>query len=417
MGFLPKSIGCFLAFCCLQASADDTITNRFSGFATLGLVSNDNSDLIFRRDVLQKDGSHNGNLDWRTDSALGLQWQTQWSYQFETTAQLVIKDRLANNFEKSLEWAFARYRPFDSVDLRVGRMGSDIFMVSDYRQVGYAIPWVRPPQDTYGLLSFNHFDGVDALKRFDLADSTLSAKAFYGRLGQRYPLEAGGSASYKLVFEGGGASLNWEYNEWKARYSYASVSVLNNNALALVDALRTAAALWPDADTLADRFTTRSKRFTYQQVGLLYDNNTWWAQAELSHLDSDAGIISSTRHFYLSIGRRINEFTFYGTTGYVKTLRPPVALSAPDYYPEPINQQLAQLADATALAFNGSRSHQNSINLGVRWDFTSKMDLKFQIGQFKVDKYGWDLWLKTNPASPPKDETAHVVSLSLDMLF
>jgi len=417
MGYLPKSLAGFVLLFMASSFAMADITNRFSGFASIGLVSNDNPDLVFRRDVTQFNGSYNGDVDWHSDSLLGLQWQTQWSYQLETTAQLVLKDRIENDLNNSLEWAFVRYRPLDGLDIRLGRMGTDIFMLSDYRQVGYALPWVRPPQDTYGLLSFYHFDGVDINKRFDLDNSALNIKAFYGRSDQKYPLDRDKDMSYRLIFKGAGTSINWERDEWKLRYSYANVEVQNNNPNPLIDALLAVSPYWPEAAELSQGFYTQSKHFRYNQVGMGYDNNTWWIQTEATRLNSDAGLVSSTRHFYLSIGRRIDAFTLYAIKGFIRTKNDEIQINAPTGFPPPLNQQLGMLAAATEQALNGSRSSQHSIGLGVRWDFTSKMALKFQAEQFNVDKNGEALWLKVNPARASQDQTAHVISVSLDMLF
>jgi hypothetical protein len=412
-----SAMGITLALCVANASADSGITNHFSGFATIGLTSNSNDELIFRRDVTQKDGSRDGNLDWKSDSLLGLQWQTQWSYQLETTAQLVIKDRVENDLGNSLEWAFLRYRPLESLDLRIGRMGSDIFMLSDYRQVSYALPWVRPPHDTYGLFSFHHFDGVDVLKRISFGESNLNIKGFYGRLNQKYPLERYADSVYRLAFEGGGGSVSWERNEWKARYSYADVKVDNNNVKPLSDALASVAPLWPEADALSQSLITRAKSLRFHQLGLIYDNNTWWTQAELSHLISEADVISGTRHFYISAGRRIDAFTLYAVKGFLHSSSEIRHLSPPAGYPEPINQQLQALASVTENTFNGGRSDQESATLGVRWDFASRKAVKLQIEHFDIDKYGSALWLKTHQQAAPKDETANVISLSMDVLF
>lgn len=412
-----RIIGILLLLCGASANADSGITNHFSGFATIGVASNSNDELIFRRDVTQKDGSLNGKPDWKSDSLLGLQWQTQWSYQLETTAQFVIKDRVENDLGSSLEWGFLRYRPLESLDLRIGRMGSDIFMLSDYRQVGYALPWVRPPHDTYGLFSFHHFDGVDILKRIDLGDSNLNLKAFYGRLNQKYPLERYADSVYRLAFEGGGGSINWERNEWKVRYSYADVNVDNNNVTPLSEALAAVAPIWPEAGDLSQSLETRAKSLRFHQLGFIYDNNTWWTQAELTRLISEADVISGTRHFYISAGRRIDTFTLYAIRGYIHSRSDVRSINSPVGYPEPINQQLQTLASVTENTFNGGRSDQESVTLGVRWDFASKKDLKFQIEHFEIDKYGSALWLKAHQNAAPQDETANVVSLSLDVLF
>jgi hypothetical protein len=408
---------CLLLLACQSAFADEqAISHRFSGFASLGLVSNDNPDLIFRREIIQGEGSRDGTIEWRNDSLLGLQWQTQWSYQFETTAQLILKDRFNNNLANSIEWAFMRYRPLDGFDIRVGRLGTDIFMLSDYRQVGYALPWVRPPHDTYGLLSFHHFDGIDFNKRFDIQDSTLNIKTFYGRSDQEYPTSTNGGR-YRLAFEGGGSSINWELNEWKLRYSYADVEVQNNNASLLISALNAVSPLWPEAPEIGGRFNTKGKHFKYHQLGMTYDNNTWWLQAEATNLNSKAAVIYSTRHFYLSIGRRIDAFTLYATRGSVHSLQDPTQITAPTGYPANISQQLFGLAAVAEKTLNSSRSSQDSFGIGIRWDFTSKMAFKLQADKFNVDKYGDALWIKPDSNYLSQQQTANVISFSLDVLF
>ncbi len=414
---LAGLLALFLSGNIALASDDSTITNHFSGFASIGLVTNDNPNLVFRRDVIQTDGPYDGRVDWRNDSILGLQWQTQWSYQLETTAQFVIKDRLENNLNNALEWGFLRYRPTDGLDIRVGRMSTDIFMLSDYRQVGYALPWVRPPIDTYGLLSFYHFDGIDVNKRFDINEGTLNIKAFYGRSDQKYPLDHNNSVDYRLIFQGAGTSINWEKDEWKLRYSYATVKVTNNNANPLIDALLAATPYWPAAASYAESFYTKSKHLNYNQIGMIYDNNMWSVQTEATQLNSEAGAISGTRHFYLSVGRRIDDVTLYAVTGYVRSLRDSLRIDAPAGYPPPLSQQLELLANATAQAFNGSRSNQHSMTLGLRWDFTSKMALKLQAERINVDRDGSALWLKVNPNHPSTNQTANVLSISMDVLF
>lgn len=409
---------CFVLLACSSALAEEqAISNRFSGFASLGLVSNDNPDLIFRREITQGEGSHDGSIEWRNDSLLGLQWQTQWSYQWETTAQFIVKDRINNNFEESIEWAFVRYRPLDGFDIRAGRLGTDIFMLSDYRQVGYALPWVRPPHDTYGLLSFYHFDGIDVNKRFNIKDSTLNIKTFYGKSDQEYPINTGANDNYRLIFEGGGTSITWELNEWKLRYSYADVEVQNNNANLLADALNNVSFLWPEASEIGERFNTKGKHFKYHQLGMVYDNNSWWLQSEITFLNSEAPVIFSTRHFYVSVGRRINTFTLYATHGYLRTQQDLTHISAPIGYPPEIGQQLNGLASLAEQALNSARSNQKSFGVGVRWDFANKMALKLQADKFTIDKYGDALWVKSSTNYVPKNQTANVISFSWDVLF
>lgn len=290
-------------------------------------------------------------------------------------------------------------------------------MLSEYRQVDYAFQWVRPPHEFYGLLALAHFDGIDLNKRIDLSDSTLNVKAFYGNSNDEYPTGVDGADKFKVDFNVGGVSTNLERENWKFRYTYAKVEVKNNGAAALGDALNSVAPYWPDAAILAQDFYTKGKSFKYNEVGISYDNNIWWGQAEATKLDSTAVIITSTKHFYISIGRRFGEFSIYGIRGYARTISDPYSISAPQGYPSPLAEQLAGLAYITEYNLNGGRTNENSFGLGVRWDFTSKMAFKFQAEKFHIDKNGANIWLKTKAGYLPEDQTANVLSLTMDVLF
>ena len=49
----------------------------------------------------------------------------------------------------SLDWAYATYRPHDSFNLLVGKIKYPNNLASEYLEVGYAYPWIRPPQEFY----------------------------------------------------------------------------------------------------------------------------------------------------------------------------------------------------------------------------------------------------------------------------
>jgi hypothetical protein len=420
---MPNLVRCYgwlislpLAFTSMLALAE--VENHFSGFATLGLVSNDNPDLVFRRDISQGDGSYDGNVEWQTDSLLGAQWQTRWSPYFDTTLQVVAKERHENTLENAVEWAFVRYRPSDGLDLRFGRLGSDIFMLSDYRQVGYAFPWVRPPHDYYTLLSLFHFDGADITKRFNFDDASLNIKVFYGNSDQNYPDGFRSSDSTRLDFNLAGTSLIWEQNNWKLRYSYANVEINNNAAPELAAALGSVVPLWPEAKHLINQIETKGRDFRYHEIGINYDNNRWWLQAEVTQLRSQTAIVPQSDHAYLSIGRRFDQFSIYALGGIARPKRDQLIVTSPSGYPSPIAEQLALLALSTERGLNGVRIDQKSVGMGVRWDFAPKMALKFQLEEFRIDRWGTNLWLRVDRATAiTNTQTARVSSLALDILF
>lgn len=392
--------------------------HSLSGFATLGLVSNSNDTLVFRRDVSQDDGSYNGAIEWQTDSLIGAQWQARWNHQWHTKVQLVAKERFNSGLEETVEWAFVGYHPREGLDVRLGRLGADFFTLSDYRQVGYAYPWARPPQDFYGLLSIFHLDGADITQGFSWGETDLSIKGFYGKHDEKFPVGLRSSGHSRLNFDTGGLSFTAERGFWKWRYTYADVKVKNNATETLVSALTTAAPYWPEASKLAELSQTHGRRFSYHSLGAIYDNNHWWLRGEFSHLESDIGLVPQSERAYLSIGKQFDRITLYALGGYSKPRRDLIQVQAPEGLPSPLAEQLAQLALVTRTNLNGVRIDQSSLGAGVRWDFATKMALKLQVEEFHISAKGTNLWLRVDSSQPvQKNQHSTVTSLTWDMLF
>ena len=394
------------------------IQHHFSGFATLGLAFNNSPTLVFRRDVTQRDGALKDNASWKTDSLLGLQWQGRWSPQWETTIQLVAKDRVDNSLEYSIEWAFIGYRPMEGLNLRLGRLGADVFMLSEYRQVGYAFPWVRPPHDMYGIASLYSFDGLDLTKRLTFGDAMLDLKGFYGNSSEKYPTGYNTNESTAFNFDLYGGSAKLEWGDWKLRYTFIEVEVNSDGSGPLRQALQQASPLWPDARVWIPLLETRGRRFDYRQIALSYDNNDWWFHSEFLDLDSDVPLVSSGTHAYASLGKRIGAFNLYVLAGYADPDTSAVNIQMPSGIPEPYAGQIAQLQTATERMLNGVRIQQQSIGIGVRWDLAAKTALKLQAERFDIDEEGSNLWFRTHPAVPlAEDQKPTVISLALDVLF
>lgn len=391
--------------------------NRLSAFGTLGLVQSSNDVLVFRRDVTQKTGSSDHKLEWANDSLFGAQLDTRWSDQFSTTLQLVAKERIHQSVQNSVEWALIRYRPLDSLDIRAGRLGTDIFMLADYRQVGYAYAWVRPPQEFYGLLSFYHFDGMDITKKFHFDNSELTTKIFYGGSHETYPIDIDAQNTFKLAFKGGGFTSVLEKNNWKYRISYADVTLTNNNPSLLVDGLRSVSALYPPANAIAQAYVTKNQHLKYFEAGLSYDNNQWWAQAEFTQLNSDIAILPSAQVAYISGGWRFQKKSVFATYSNIRPTDELTHYPLPSGLPSPLQENISALVNGAELGVNMTRSDQHSIGIGLRWDFKPKMALKFQVDKFFVEDFGASIWLKKNNQLVTTNQNSLVSSVTLDFVF
>ena len=100
---------------------------------------------------------------------------------FELVGQVIAtrRSRYAPASE-AIEWAFAAYRPQADLTLRLGRVNPDWFLMSDYRNVGFAYLMARPPVEFYGSLP-SSLDGMDLARVWNGTDSQWRAKAFWGR--------------------------------------------------------------------------------------------------------------------------------------------------------------------------------------------------------------------------------------------
>ncbi|HTF97633.1 MAG TPA: hypothetical protein VL995_15965 [Cellvibrio sp.] len=394
------------------------VEHRYSGFATIGLAVNDSPDLVFRNDVTQDNGAYEHNASWQNDTRLGLQWQGRWSSQWETTVQVVAKDRFDDSIANSIEWAFVRYRPVEGLDFRLGRLGADAFMLSDFRQVGYTLPWVRPPQDMYGITSLYNFDGIDVTKRVAVGDALLNLKTFYGNSNEKYPTGFDNGQSTRFDFDLFGANANLEWSEWKLRYTYVSVEVNSDLTKPLRNIWNQFAPVWQGANDQATVLESRGKHFRYHQFGLIYDNNDWWFQGEYVRINSDLLLVANGEHAYASLGKRFGSLSIFGLTGYANPRDAIRDIVVPPGLPEPFATQLNYLALATESRLNGVRIKQHSYGLGARWDFTAKMALKLKLEKFYVDKTGPGLWFTTDGTQQlSADKNATVLSLAWDVLF
>jgi hypothetical protein len=66
-----------------------------------------------------------------------------------------------SGYEVTPEWAYGTYQFNQDWGLRMGRFKGPFYMVSDYRDVGYAYPWVRPPEEVYSTNPIKSVNGLD----------------------------------------------------------------------------------------------------------------------------------------------------------------------------------------------------------------------------------------------------------------
>ncbi len=381
---------------------------RFSGFGTVGLLRGGDEVLGYRRDMAG-DGVFDNDWAMEPDTLLGLQVDVPLTGELDAAMQLVAKERPSNTLDESLEWAYLRYRPTPGLMLRGGRLGLDMFMLSEYRNLGFSYLWARPPVEFYGLLPYHHYDGADIAYATALEEGVLRARLF-----------AGNTQGTILFFSSDvdvdidslvGATLGWEFDRWQARLGFATLkqNPSNPGARQLAAALRQVAGLWPEAAGIADDLEVNGSRLYYYSAGFAYDPKPWTVQSEISYIDSGYNnAFSSVWSAYLSLGRRIGPVTVYGLGAMIENPdgREQVP-SAP--LPLTVLQQQAQAA------YDLSFVKQHSLSLGMRWDIRYNLALKMQWERTWVDDYGGLLWQQKQPLTD--GESLDTFSINLNFVF
>ena len=379
----------------LPALADNGSEFTVRGFGTLGAVRTSGDDVEFVRDISQPRGA-TGHWNARTDSVLGVQANWRLTPVVEAVVQGVSRYRYDRTFKPEIAWAFLRFDPNPALSLRLGRLGTEFFMLADSRQVGYSYLTVRPPGDYFWYLPFFSVSGADATLTTPVGDSILRGKIYYGIADGKIPL-----ADKQWKIDGSalmGAYLEYQTGNWLVRGSYANIRF--NSSLPLANDFATLVPGTLTADQARaglDYLETDGTRSHYYSLGLVYESGPWQFQLMLNAIDQGSKAFENSRAGYVLAGYRIGPVTPYIGYSHVDSVR-----------------RTAEVHPLVAKIRADSRSEQGTAILGARWDVMPNLALKAQ----------WDA-IRGDPSSifPYRREQADwdgrldVFSLTMDFVF
>ncbi len=267
---------------------------RLSGFGTLAATrASAPSGWLFRRDATQP--VHAGGTRLETDSLVGIQANYALTPQVEAVVQLQGKRRVATaKTSESLEWAFVAYRPSDDWTVRVGRTSPPVYLLSEYRNVGFAFPSVRPNMEMYGGLSVGALDGFDVSRSWSGESARWQAKGFVGNGRIRTPGTDGRADGDFRLDTVHGMTLQYESNGLLLQGTMARTRVDLGNAY-FGDVLQQGLTqlqllghpqLAQEAAALASQLDPKRAPVNYMALGATYDRDEWLLSAEMARLTS-----------------------------------------------------------------------------------------------------------------------------------
>lgn len=407
---------CALLFLLLQpylVHADNQLSDwSIKGFGTLALTGTDTDKLGFYRDKSQTQDADSG---WgiTPDSQFGVQLDWKINDDFQTTVQWIARDHAGDFFEQNLDWAYLRWSVADDLDLRFGRIGIGMFTMSDYRNIGYAYPWIRPPHEFYNILPYYHFDGADITKKFFLDDGYLTIKAYGGYSYNQLPTQTSGIHNQHSPATG--AMIRYEEGDWMFRAGYTFAAVTSNPPIQdILTPINSPyyKTYWPSLQSIVPMITMRGKEYHFVTLGINYDDGDWLSQFETSYTRSNIVWSPSRVNGYWGFGRRFSDITLFSLLGFSKSFEDTINV------PNPLvaNRDLMANKQRLNYALNHTAINEQSTALGVRWDFYTNMDIKAQWDHYWLGQHnGTQHWQQSLGTQNPNE--VNVMSVAIDFIF
>jgi hypothetical protein len=332
-----------------------------SGFGTFGAAYSSLKTADYAGSAFEPYGAGaSRTVDFGDDSRLGLQLNAQFTSKLSAFVQVVAHNNYDNSYTPTLEWANVNYAFTPDLNVRVGRVEVPTFLTSDYREVGYANPWVRVPPELYDTQPITNSDGVDASYRMHWGPVTDTVRVIYGESTFHAipgPLRTQATGIFGLF-----DTLEYRELTTHVGYVHSHVSV---------------------------PFASGMNATVYSAAADL-DMERWFVQAEIARVTVD-GLTPGYVAGYATGGLRIGRFTPYVTYATEHSLNRPTL--SPNY-----------------------NTGQSSVSAGVRWDFMKNVDLKMQYDHVWTPAGSTGLFMNEQPGYQLGSGT-NVVTATLDFVF
>jgi len=375
---VPVAIAAALSFS-QQANALE-----WDGFLTAGFSLHDQEDAIYL-DTITDD------IRFDNDSKFGLQVTADVSENMQVVSQILAAGS-DENFDLDVEWAYLDWVLNDTVSLRGGKVKEPVFLISDYIEVGYAYPWIRPPQEVYRNNPINTINGFEALIQMDMGGMGFTFQPYLGSNTEGVPNQPG------LTFDASnfyGAAIQLASRSFTAQVSYLTTDVAVSGATGVVDTTTGFPVPFGSEGTA-----------TLTSFGLSTDINNFVAYAEFVTRDIEAdstvpldSLFPDQDAWYVTVGYRMGNFLPHLTIA---------------------NSEATPLAGASQSPLTPSPgSSQDSITLGVRYEINDSAAFKFEVQSIEpdLDNSTSSGLFNTVPTDFAAGDSATLISAAVDVIF
>ena len=396
-----------LAIPLAAAAADAAIRGvSFGGFGTIGALYHDEEGLEYRRSASQPRGAEGGEIDFATDTIGGVQLNGRWNPEIDAVVQAVTRLTAEDDWQPQLTRAFVRWNPNESVTLRAGRIGWQIYPRADSRDVGYSQLTIRPSVEVFGISPIEHFDGGELGLKHPLGKGLISAKV-YGGYTEGDVARSDGSVTTVSDSKLWGAHVEYQRGAWVLRLGSGIFEQGISYPLGGLAAGLQATGV-PQAAALGEEFARDGRKSYFYVGGLAYDEGPLQARLFGAHVHPEHIVSPDIAVGQLIAGYRVGVLTPYASYSFVENTSSTPGTGLPDA------PEYAALNAGAAAVLAGGQYNQSSAALGLRWDFLPKLALKFQVDQVWIDDSRLVFDHRTDPGS---DTELTVLGIALDFVF
>lgn len=283
---------------------------KINGYITAAVATNDGKDATLFNGL----GDY---ADTNTDSKLGLQLSFQLNDRNRVVAQLASHGQ--DYQQVTANWLYIDMGLTPSTKLIAGRFAPPYYLLSEYLQVGFAYPWVRPPVEVYNI-PVSGIEGFELQNRFDLFSSWTGLGTLYA--GRGLGIEKSLAQSEFSLDRSWGATLDFNRDDWTFRLGYnqssaaftnlvtgGNLDLLNQGLLSfkqLAEGLNTQLG----ASLPVDNYVLPIDGFkaTYMNAAIIFDNSRWLVMSEVAKLHQDTFPVPGGVSGYIEVGRRFGKW-------------------------------------------------------------------------------------------------------------
>jgi len=368
------------------------------------------------------------DLTFEKDTRFGLQISSDVSDNMSVVAQLLGRGD-KGNFNAIVEWAYIDYEFHETTSLHVGKIKQPVYLVNDYVEVGYAYPWIRPPQEVYLLNNpLNTVNGIELLMQFSVGPGTLSFQPYIGS--NRDDIPNGGGAYFEaeniygidIKYSGRGYAVH-------ASNFQCDVNVFGN------DFQQSAELLGPGAEVTVSLGGSQGD-CNVTAAGFNLDLANVVAYAEWTQRTTDETLsraFGDTEAYYATIGYRFGKWLPHLTFASIDGEASLVGVNA-DRMGLDGAAQIKDSGGNIVGSLNFPVPQQTSITAGLRYEVNDSAALKFEYQVVDVETESQTLLDANQPCDPsgqcynyglfntnfdqlgPQDNVG-IMSVALDVIF